>query len=120
MGGTYMLIQQNLSDKQKGLQTVKKTKFKKIIRNIKRARGLYLLLLIPLVYVFIFNYIPMYGIIIAFKRYSIRLGILGSEWVGLYHFKRFLGNIKFYEIMRNTVVLSVYSLVAVTQHNKAS
>ncbi|WP_334195751.1 ABC transporter permease, partial [Muricomes intestini] len=84
----------------------------RILNNVKRAWGLYLLLLIPVIYVFIFNYIPMYGVSIAFKRYNIKQGIIGSPWVGLYHFERFLGNSKFYEIIRNTVVLSVYNLLA--------
>lgn len=82
------------------------------LRRIIRARGLYLLLLFPLVYVFIFNYLPMYGVTIAFKRFNIKQGILNSPWVGLYHFGRFLGNPKFFDIMKNTMILSVYSLIA--------
>ncbi len=81
-------------------------------KRVVRARGLLLLLLIPLVYVFIFNYLPIYGVTIAFKRFNIKQGILGSPWVGLYHFERFLSNPKFFDILKNTVILSVYSLIA--------
>jgi multiple sugar transport system permease protein/putative aldouronate transport system permease protein len=75
-------------------------------------RELYLLLLIPVVYVFIFNYIPMYGVTMAFKNYQARLGIWQSPWVGFYHFQRFLTSPNFGNILRNTLILSVYGLVA--------
>jgi putative aldouronate transport system permease protein len=51
----------------------------------------------------------MYGVIIAFKDYSIRLGIFGSPWVGLKHFIDFIGNPYFGKLLRNTIVLSLYS-----------
>ncbi|MDI3311844.1 MAG: hypothetical protein QJR05_10530, partial [Thermoanaerobacterium sp.] len=50
--------------------TTAKPQYNKILNRIKRAWGLYLLLLIPVIYVFIFNYIPMYCVTIAFKRYN--------------------------------------------------
>ena len=75
-------------------------------------RGLYLLLLIPFAYVVIFNYIPMYGILMAFKNFSPRLGILRSPWVGLYNFKRFFSSPNFINILRNTLTLNIYGLVA--------
>lgn len=84
----------------------------KLAKRIARRWGLYLLLLIPIVYVFIFNYVPMYGVTIAFKRYNIKAGIMGSPWVGLYQFERFLGNVKFTQIMWNTLSISLYSLIA--------
>ncbi len=80
--------------------------------RIIRARGLYLMLLIPVVYVFIFNYIPMYGVIIAFKRFNPMLGFFKSEWVGLYQFERFFNSPAFVKVVSNTVILSLYSLVA--------
>jgi ABC-type polysaccharide transport system permease subunit len=63
-------------------------------------------------YVFIFNYTPMYGVVIAFTRFNPKLGILGSPWVGFYQFNRFLGNVKFTQIMVNTLSVSLYSLLA--------
>jgi len=75
-------------------------------------RGLYFLILIPFVYVFIFNYIPMYGILMAFKSFSPRLGILRSPWVGMYNFNRFFSSPMFFNILRNTIILNIYSLIA--------
>jgi len=75
-------------------------------------RGLYFLILVPVVYVFIFNYIPMYGVLMAFKNFSPRLGILGSPWVGLYNFRRFFSSPNFLNILRNTLILNIYGLIA--------
>ncbi|MDR0450784.1 MAG: ABC transporter permease subunit [Treponema sp.] len=76
------------------------------------ARDLYLLLLVPVVYVLIFNYVPMYGVLMAFKRFAPRLGVWRSPWVGLYNFERLLRSPNFPIILRNTLALSVYSLAA--------
>jgi multiple sugar transport system permease protein/putative aldouronate transport system permease protein len=83
-----------------------------VLRRIFNARGLYLLLIIPFAYVVVFNYIPIYGILMAFKRFQPRFGIIGSPWAGLYNFQRFLGSPNFINILRNTVVLSIYGLIA--------
>lgn len=71
---------------------------------------LYLLILPAVIYVLIFSYQPMYGIIIAFKNYKPKLGYWGSEWVGLKYFIRFLTYPEFWELMRNTLFISLYSL----------
>lgn len=86
--------------------------YKRLWLRIRRRWGLYLLLLIPVVYVFIFNYVPMYGVTIAFKRYRIKSGILGSPWIGFYQFERLFSNVKFSQILGNTLWLSLYSLLA--------
>lgn len=86
---------------------------KKSIRSrILRDRQLYLFLLIPLIYVIIFEYIPMGGIVIAFEDYRVRDGIFGSEWVGLKHFIKFINSYEFGRLIRNTVVLSLYTIIA--------
>jgi putative aldouronate transport system permease protein len=72
----------------------------------------YVFLLPPVLYLFIFNYLPMYGILIAFKDFRPRLGILGSEWAGFRYFVRFFTFNSFGQILRNTIVLSVYQLAA--------
>ena len=83
---------------------------------IKKAKDvlhdwqLYLLILPALVYVFTFSYWPMYGIMIAFKEFNARLGIWGSEWVGLSHFIRFVTYPDFWKILFNTLIISLYSL----------
>ncbi|MFV0398990.1 MAG: ABC transporter permease [Oscillospiraceae bacterium] len=85
----------------------------KALRGLKRALGdwqLYALILPAVVYLFIFAYIPMYGVQIAFKNYRTSLGIWGSEWVGLEHFIRFITFPNFKMIMMNTLRIGLYSL----------
>ena len=83
--------------------------------NIKKAvyrdRWLYIFMLIPLAFYLVFRYGPMYGVIIAFKDFRIGLGIQGSAWVGLRHFQRLFRSLDFFNILRNTLLLNVYSLV---------
>lgn len=73
---------------------------------------LYVMLLLPVAFVIIFAYIPMYGSIIAFQKYSPSMGIWESPFVGLDNFTRFFQHPNFGRIMRNTIVLSLYSLIA--------
>ena len=81
------------------------------IRSLSRYWQLYILL-IPVVANFvIFHYIPMTGIQIAFKDFTIVDGIWGSEWIGFYHLERFFGAYNFWTILFNTLTLSVLSLV---------
>lgn len=79
-------------------------------RRIMKYRAYYLFILPALVYVLIFNYGPLYGIQIAFKDYKGALGIMGSRWVGLRHFKSFLGGHNFVTLMKNTFAISIYQL----------
>jgi putative aldouronate transport system permease protein len=76
-----------------------------------RNRYLLLLLLPGIVFYLLFRYKPMYGILIAFKDYRFRLGIMGSPWVGLDVFKELLGSKDFWLVFRNTVIISSYKLV---------
>lgn len=79
---------------------------------LKRNYDLYLLLLPCVVFVLVFSYVPMYGILLTFKKYMPLEGILGSPWVGFDHFEHFFSNYKFSEILFNTLGTSLYSLVA--------
>ena len=83
--------------------------FKKYLRDYWQ---LYVLVLPAVVFIAIFCYQPMYGAQIAFRNYNARAGIWGSEWVGLEHFKRFLTSSNFWPLLRNTLAISIYSLVA--------
>ena len=67
---------------------------------------------LPVIYAIVFAYIPMGGIIIAFKDYSIRKGILGSSWVGLKYFKQFLTSPNSILVIKNTFILGIYTLLA--------
>lgn len=86
-------------------------KRKPLITRMWECREYYLLLLPALVYVIIFNYGPLYGIQIAFKDFKGSLGIIGSRWVGFKHFINFFNGYYFWELIRNTLVLSVYNLL---------
>ena len=79
-------------------------------RHIARDWQLWLMALIPLIYLIIFNYGPMYGLQIAFRDYSPRAGITGSEWVGFKWFEKFLTNVQFKDVFMNTLILSLYNL----------
>ena len=70
----------------------------------------YLLLLPAVVYLVIFHYIPMYGVQIAFRDFRASKGILGSEWVGMKHFIRFLNYPDFWKILWNTLSITLYNL----------
>ena len=94
-----------------GLEKNTKSVKKSIFKKYWNYRDLYFLLLIPVIYVIIFNYIPMYGVTMAFKNYLPQRGIWGSPWVGLYHFKRFFTSPNFFTVIKNTLVLSIYSLI---------
>ena len=63
------------------------------------------------VYYFIFDYIPMGGLMIAFKNYSINDGIIGSQWSGLYHFKMLFGGSEFLLVLRITLVISIIKII---------
>lgn len=80
--------------------------------ELKRNYQLYLFILLPLAYVIIFNYIPMYGVQIAFKNFIAVKGISGSPWVGLDYFVKFFNSYEFWTIIRNTFEISIYSFLA--------
>jgi multiple sugar transport system permease protein/putative aldouronate transport system permease protein len=90
----------------------KQTGGSKLLKKWWNYRELYLIVLIPFIYTIVFHYVPMYGVIMAFKNYQPRFGVWGSPWVGLYHFQRFFFSPNFINIMRNTLVLSLYGLIA--------
>ncbi|HLQ98385.1 MAG TPA: ABC transporter permease subunit [Candidatus Dormibacteraeota bacterium] len=78
---------------------------------MKKKWRLYMMMLPAIIFFAIFNYYPMYGVIIAFKDYSASLGIWGSEWVGFEHFSRFFNAFYFWDLIRNTLLISAYELV---------
>lgn len=72
----------------------------------------YQMMVIPgVLFMILFNYIPMYGIIIAFKDFSVFDGIFGSPWVGFQYFQEFLTDDVFWMVMRNTLVISFFKLL---------
>ncbi|MFC4102428.1 ABC transporter permease [Paenibacillus xanthanilyticus] len=81
------------------------------LKSIANNYQLYLFLLPTLLYFAIFAYWPMYGVIIAFKDFSVTKGILGSPWAGFEHFERFFTSYNFKEVVGNTLGLSVLGLI---------
>lgn len=80
-------------------------------RLIWRDRYLFLLISPVLAYYVVFHYLPIVGTLIAFKDYSPRLGVLGSPWVGLANFQEFFHSFYFGRLLRNTILLSLYTLL---------
>ncbi len=72
---------------------------------------MYVFLLIPIIWLLIFKYQPMYGAQIAFRKYSVRMGITGSPWVGMANFTKFFNSVYFTRTVGNTLFLSLYSMV---------
>ena len=89
-----------------------KQKQRKSTRKLAKMRWqIYLLLAIPVIYVFIFNYLPMAGLVIAFQDFDYSKGIFGSPFVGLENFEKFFGAYNFKQILTNTLTISFYSLM---------
>ena len=96
---------------------------KRVVKNGRRTAGqkllyvrknwqLYLFFLMPaFVITILFKYLPMGGILIAFKDYNVRLGILGSEWVGLENFKWMLTSTSMTRVLRNTVLYGAWFMI---------
>lgn len=88
----------------------KKTWAELIARDFKMNKYKYLLVLPVLIYLAVFAYKPMYGLLIAFKNYRPRLGIAGSKWVGLQNFQNFFQDVYFWRLLRNTLSISLLTI----------
>lgn len=91
---------------------VKYNKPKTVWQRMAARWQIYLLLLIPVAYIIIFSYVPMGGLVLAFKDYDFTKGIWGSEWVGFANFVEFFQSYKFKLVLKNTLTISIYSLLA--------
>ena len=91
------------------LKLARKNRFKK---NYLNNWQLYLMLLLPLIWILIFCYYPMLGAQIAFKKFRFSQGIWGSPWVGFDNFGRFFQSYQFIRVLKNTLVVSLYNLAA--------
>ncbi len=89
----------------------KRIQGKSLGKRILENWQLYVLLLIPIVLTIIYKYVPMYGIQIAFRDYKASQGFSGSKWVGWEWFERLFTAPTFERMMKNTVLLSLYSLL---------
>ncbi|WP_339224117.1 ABC transporter permease subunit [Paenibacillus sp. FSL W7-1279] len=80
-------------------------------RKVKQYRVLLLMLVPGMLYYLVFHYLPMYGVILAFKDFKITRGIIDSPWVGFEVFEKVFADGYFYTVLQNTLVISVYKLV---------
>jgi len=78
--------------------------------SLRRHWPLYVLLFVPLSWLIVFSYVPMYGVVMAFQDYSIKLGYFGSPFVGFKHFARFFSSGLIWQLLQNTVYLSLYGM----------
>lgn len=102
---------QSALDMDRKPRLIKSSKSSRLKRDFKRNKYLYLMVLPVVIYYIIFNYLPMYGISIAFMDFKPRLGFSGSKWVGLENLQQFFESIYFGRLVRNTLTLSVYGLI---------
>lgn len=94
--------------KKRGAVSISKPKNHRFLKELKRDRYLYLLILPAVIYVFIFNYLPMPGIVVAFKKFNYAKGIFGSDWVGLENFGFLFQTGAIWRITKNTVVYNLF------------
>lgn len=85
---------------------------KKLMIKIWRCRQLYVFLLIPMIWLIIFKYVPMVGLQIAFRNFTNRGGMWGSKWVGIENFVDFFSDRKFSRLIVNTLRISIYQMAA--------
>lgn len=83
----------------------------KLMKRLKEHKILYLLMLPGLIYFIMFRYIPMFGLVIAFKDYDIFKGLWASEWVGLENFRNLFSSKDFWNVMKNTLVISLTKIL---------
>lgn len=84
---------------------------KSLIKYIWRKKFMYSILVLPLLYYIIFEYIPIYGILIAFQNYAPGKPFIGSEWIGFKNFEIIFKSKPFIEALRNTILISFYKII---------
>lgn len=93
------------------MKKIEQSNQKNLAERMKKYLPFYMFLIPGLVIVILFSYLPMYGIIIAFKDFKMARGIVGSDWVGLTHFQKIFTDPNFYRVMFNTLKISLLSLL---------
>jgi putative aldouronate transport system permease protein len=86
----------------------------RVRKSLRAYKYLYILLVPGVVWVILFKYLPIYGIVIAFKDYNIFKGVAGSPWVGLANFAEFFGFFRAWQLVRNTLLISLYKVAFIT------
>jgi putative aldouronate transport system permease protein len=81
------------------------------VMKMRKYRQIYIILILAAAYVFVFSYVPMYGITLAFRDYKFSLGIFRSPWIGFKYFIAFFNYFNFWNIIRNTLIISFFKLI---------
>lgn len=81
------------------------------LKQVRKNLDLYLLLIPGIIFILVFRYTPMYGLVIAFQNYNIFDGVRGSEWVGLQQFQKLFHSAQFLQVFKNTLLISIYKIV---------
>lgn len=90
---------------------VKSSFFSRLKIDFLKNKELYFIIIPVIIFYILFHYTPMYGAIIAFKNYNPAKGVMNSQWVGLKHFQDFFSTYYFWRLLRNTLTISITSLV---------
>jgi putative aldouronate transport system permease protein len=104
------VVEHSIPDYKKALPPTRGQVTVNFMRKLAKSKQLYLMLLLPMAYFIIFQYVPMLGIQIAFKKYIATQGIWNSPWVGMKNFQKLFDSYLFWQIIRNTIGLSFYHL----------
>lgn len=83
------------------------------LRSYKKNWALFIMFVPAILYFLLFHYVPMYGIVISFKNYTIKKGIMNSPWVGLQVYKKLFANPLFIRAIRNTVIISLEKMIVI-------
>jgi putative aldouronate transport system permease protein len=86
-------------------------KWRSLRRNARINWELYAIIAVPVIWLLIFHYYPMYGVQIAFRKFTVSKGILGSPYVGLQYFEKFVKSYNFKRVVSNTLSISIYDLI---------
>lgn len=89
----------------------KESYWKRLGKDLRRNKYIYIMVLPVVIYYLIFHYGPMYGVQIAFKNFNVTEGIWNSEWIGFKHFLEFFNGYYFWRLIRNTFLISFYELL---------
>lgn len=99
----------------KSVKSVKRNQYPHNSGKLRFMAGrdipIYILLSPAVILLLIFHYLPIYGIVMGFQNYSPFKGIGGSDWVGFLHFKEFLTDPSYWKVMKNTIIINIYSLI---------
>ena len=100
-----------VSKREKRLNASRKNSNQPLSKHLKRYWQLYAMMVLPIIYMIIFKYVPMFGNILAFRRYKPGMGSYGVSWVGFRYFESFMKDPSFWRAFRNTLVISFANLI---------